>query len=213
MKCCQLAHAGLHLSRWRRHETGIARPGATDPVLAAPELPRQAIGTAAPGQQPAMDLAQQTRGQGKALAQPGQSVLQPSDVTGDLHHVIERHAGSLLQFKEEQVGERRLGAFDLGGEQGLAAHVGVEEQLRIREQGRDAIEAAAGQQRPIVQRLQRTLQQHRRIGRQWRWHERPDHFPSGAGDLVATGAIAPHEASLGRTLNTRQAYSRESRLL
>jgi hypothetical protein len=157
-----------------------------------------------------MDSVQQARGQGEVLVQPGQSMLQSRDVAGDLHHVIEGNARRHLQFKEEQVRERGLGAFDLGGEQGLATHVGVEEQLRIGKQGRGSIEAAAGQRRPIVQRLQRTLQQHRRIGRQGRRDERPDRFPGGAGDLVATGAVAPHVASPGRTFNTHQADSRKS---
>jgi hypothetical protein len=57
----QLPHAVLHQSRRRRHEPGVSRPGAADPVLATPELPRQAIGAATTGQQPAMDLAQQGR--------------------------------------------------------------------------------------------------------------------------------------------------------
>ena len=92
-----------------------------------------------------MDLAQQAAGQGEALAQPGQAMLQPGHIAGNLHHVVKRNAGCLLQLKEQQVGEGGLGALDLGGEQGLAAHVGVEEQLGIRQQGGDAIEAAAGQ--------------------------------------------------------------------
>ncbi len=62
----------------------------------------------------------------------------------------------------------RPGAFDLGGEQGLAPHIGVEKQLGVGEQGGDPLKPSAGQQRPLVQCLQRPRQLQRRIRRQWR---------------------------------------------
>ena len=99
----QLAHAGLHLPRRRRHEAGFAGPGATDPVLAAPELPGQPIGSATPCQQPAVDLSQQAGGEGKALPQPRHTVLQPRYVTGDLDHVIEWDSRGFLQLKQQQI--------------------------------------------------------------------------------------------------------------
>ena len=52
-------------------------------------------------------------------------MLQAGNVAGDLHHVIKRHARGFLQFEQQQIGEGRLGALDLGGEQGLTPHVGV----------------------------------------------------------------------------------------
>ncbi len=73
-------------------------------------------------------LAQQAVGERKALAQPRHAVLEGGDVVGDFHHVVERHAGGFVELEQEQVGERRLRALDLGGEDGLPAHVGVEKQ-------------------------------------------------------------------------------------
>ena len=46
----QLLYADLYQSRRRRHELCIAWAGSADPVLAAPEIPWQAIGTATSGQ-------------------------------------------------------------------------------------------------------------------------------------------------------------------
>ena len=76
----QLPHARVHQPRWRRHEAGVARSGAADPVLTAAELPRQPVGSAAPGQQPGVDFAQQTGGEREALPQPCQAVLQSRHV-------------------------------------------------------------------------------------------------------------------------------------
>jgi hypothetical protein len=100
----------------------------------------------------------------------------------------------LTQLKEQQIGEGRLGPFDLGGKQGFTPHIGVEKQLGVREQGGDPVQPSAGQQRPLVQRLQWPRQLQRRIRRQWRRHEGPHCFTGGAGDLVAPGGIAPHGA-------------------
>jgi len=44
-------------------------------------------------------------------------------------NVVEWRAGRLLHFKEQEVGERRLGAFDLGREHCFAPDIGVEEEL------------------------------------------------------------------------------------
>ena len=46
----QLAHARTYQPLRRWHEAGVARPGAADPLLTAPELAGQPIGSAAPGQ-------------------------------------------------------------------------------------------------------------------------------------------------------------------
>lgn len=52
-------------------------------------------------------------------------MLQSRDVIGDLPHVYEGNAAGFLQFKEQQIKERRLVAFDLEGKQGLTPHLGV----------------------------------------------------------------------------------------
>ena len=47
-------------------------------------------------------------------------------------------------IEEQEVGQRRLRAFDLGREEGLLADVEVDEQVRVREHRCDAVEAAQG---------------------------------------------------------------------
>ena len=59
----QLAHALQHLFGRRRNEGRIARTGAADPVLAAPEFPRGLIAATTLGQQHTVDLAEQPQRQ------------------------------------------------------------------------------------------------------------------------------------------------------
>ena len=90
---------------------------------------------------------------GKPLAQAREAVLQRGDVVRDLDDVVERHAGRLVDLEQQQIRERGLRAFDLRREHRFSADVGVEEELGIRQQGRDAVEAAAGEQRALQEGL------------------------------------------------------------
>jgi hypothetical protein len=124
-------------------------------------------------------------------------MLQACHIAGDLDDVVKRNAGCFLQLEQQQIGQRRLGALDLGGEQGLAPQVGVEEQIGIGQQGGDTIQAATGQQRLLVQGLKGSSQHHWRIRGQRRRHESPHRFPGGAGDLVTPRSDALHGGSDG----------------
>jgi hypothetical protein len=135
----QIRHAALHQPRGRRYEAGVASSGATDPVLAVPELTRQSIGATPTGEQHGMNLPQQTGGEGETTGQPGRAVFERRHVTRNLRHIIERHSRRLLQLKQQEVRQGRLGALDLGGEQGFPPHVGVEKQLGIGKKCRHAI--------------------------------------------------------------------------
>ena len=99
----QRRHAGLHGLRWRRHKARIARPGATDPVLGAPELAGGFVAATATAHQQGVHFAQQPVAQGEITAQAGHAVLQCRHVVGDFHHVIEGHTGQLVQLKQQQV--------------------------------------------------------------------------------------------------------------
>ena len=88
-------------------------------------------------------------------------MLHGGHVVGDLDDVVERHTRSFFHLEQQQVGQRRLGAFDLRREDGLAANVGIEKQVRIGQQRRDAVQPAAGQQGAIQQPLSGRCQRQR----------------------------------------------------
>ena len=209
MNCSSCAHAVLDQTRRRRHEAARCPGGCRRSSSGCAGTRRAAARHRDPG--PAAGRGFRAAGGWRAGSppQPGQAVLQGCHVAGDLDHVVERNAGCFLQLEQQQIGEGRLGALDLGGEHGLAPHVGVEEQLGIGQQGGDTIQAAAGQQRLLVQGLQGSSQHHRRLRGQRRRHEGPHRFPGGAGDLVVAGGLTPHGPPPRRTLNTPSAYSRK----
>jgi hypothetical protein len=98
-------------------------------------------------------------------------VFQSAHVARHLEHVVEWGAGRLLHLEEQQVGERRLRALDLRGEHGLLAHVAVEEEVGVREQGGDGVQPAEGEQGTLEQRLSRSGKVERRLRRQRRGDE------------------------------------------
>jgi hypothetical protein len=82
-------------------------------------------------EQHAVHVAQQTQTQGKAAAQPLDSVGHGRHTSTDFAGIVERHAGLLVDFEQQQIGQRRLGAFDLRREHRLLAHEAVEHQVRV----------------------------------------------------------------------------------
>jgi len=69
--------------------------------------------------------------QGEALLQPSDSMLERADIAGHLLHIVERNARSPVELVEQQVGQGRLGAFDLTGEHGLATDVVIQKKVRL----------------------------------------------------------------------------------
>ena len=186
------SHAKLDLQRRRRDELRVARARAADPVLAAAKFAGLLFGPAPTRQKLFVDLAQQAIGERKAVPQPRHAVLQRGHIVGDLHHIIKRRARGLFQFEQQQVGQRRLGTLDLAGEHRLAAHIGIQKQIRIRQQGGDAVETTASQQCLFQQALARAAEVERGRGRQGRGHESPHCFTRGAGDVKVSGGAALH---------------------
>ena len=86
----KFAHTLQHIFGRRRNKSRIARPGAADPVLAAPELARGLI--AAPA------LAQQARHEFRGKDAATAATLPPAgagrNIVVDIPHVIQRDAGS-----------------------------------------------------------------------------------------------------------------------
>ena len=131
-----------------------------------------------------MDLAQQPVGQREATAQPFQAVLKGRHIVGDLDDVCQRHAGGLIQLEQQQVGERRLGTLDLGGQHRLLPHVRVEEQGRVRQDRRDAIQPSDRERRRLQGSLETRVPGDRGLGREWSGHERTDPFATYDGDFI-----------------------------
>lgn len=139
-----------------------------------------------------MDLADQPVGQREAPAQPRQAMLQCGNVVGHLDHVVKGHSGRLFEFKEQQVGERRLGSFNLRGEHGLLADVGIEEEGLVGQQRGHAVEAAEREDRRLELLLQRAGERNRRCGRKRGRQERAHLVAADRGDLVAAGFPSSH---------------------
>src|SRR5690606_909635 len=149
----EVGHAVRDVLWRRRHELGVPGTSATDPNLAGPELSGPLFGTATLSEQNSMDLANQAARERESLTQAGQAVVERCDVGRDFDDVVERDAGRFLQLEQEQVRERRLRALDLARDDRLTADVGVEEQVRLRQERGDRVEPAAGEEGLVVQPL------------------------------------------------------------
>ena len=192
----QRAHARLNLLGRGRDEVGIAGAGAADPVLAAAELAGLFFIAAALRHEGGVHFAEETVREREAFANARHAVLQGGDVIGDFHHVVERHAWSLGQLKEQEVGEGRLRALDLRGEHGLAPDVRVEKKMRVRQQGADAVQPSNGECGALQKQLPGTGDFQGWHGRQWRRHKSTHLLaPFGRG-VIGAGGGAVHGAKL-----------------
>ena len=99
----QRAHALRHRIGRRRNKGRISRPGAAYPVLAAPKFARCLIVATAFCQQHPMDFPEQSQRQRQPFFQQAQTMVEGSDIVADLLHIIQRHAGLLIQFEQQQV--------------------------------------------------------------------------------------------------------------
>jgi hypothetical protein len=129
------------LARRCRHEDGVPRPGAADPVLRRPELARVLGGTPTAGQQAGVHLANEPK-RHRDIAQALEAVHHRIDVARHLADIVDRFALDGRVFEAKQVRQRRLRALDLRRQHGLLADVHVEEQLLIGQQHGGAREQA-----------------------------------------------------------------------
>lgn len=65
-----------------------------------------------------------------------------SKVAGNFYDFIKRRAWGFLDLEEQQFRQRGLSPFDLRRENGLSPYVGVEEEIRVRKQQRDAVQSS-----------------------------------------------------------------------
>jgi hypothetical protein len=143
-----------------------------------------------------MDLADETIREREALSKAFQPVFEGRDVVRDLDDVIERDPRRFVQLEEEKVGERRLRPFDLRGEHGLFADVGVKEEFLVGQKRGDTVEPAERQHCRLQLLLQDSVEIKRRGGRQRGRNEGTDFLSAGRSDFVATCSSTPHGAPL-----------------
>ena len=188
----QRVHAGRDMPGRRRHEGGVAGARAADPVLAGAELAGVFAAAAALRQQFGVYLAEQAQGERKALAQALEPVVHGRDVVADFANVVDRYAGLLVEFEKQEVREGGLRAFDHRGEDRLFADIGVEEEGHVRQQGRDAVEAAESQQGVVEPFAQGGRPDDRRRRREVGRDEGPGLLADGRDRLVTALECSLH---------------------
>jgi hypothetical protein len=99
----ELAHAFEHVFSGRRNKGRIARPGAADPVLAAPEFARRKAAASPLVEKHPVNLSYQPQRQRQPALQESLAVVKSRNVVADFPHVIKRDAGFLVQLVEQQV--------------------------------------------------------------------------------------------------------------
>ena len=211
-KLLQRTHALHHAVRRWRDEPCVPRTRATDPHLAAAELARCLVTSTPTSKEHAVDLAQQPERKREPAPEPLDPVAQCGYVVRYLAHVFERDAGRLIALVEEEIGEGRLRAFDLRGDQRLLADVGIDEERGVRQQRGHTVELP---ERPVglfEEGLVGGSQLQRRLRRQRNRHEgleslvtaadshdlscRPLHDPLGSGTLNKASIPEPYSTTL-----------------
>ena len=93
-----------------------------------------------------MHLAQEAVGEGEAGSEAGDAVVQGGDEVRGFEGVGGVGGGvgdgRASCFVEQEVGQRGVDAFDMGGEDGLFADVAVGDEGGVGEEGGDGVEAA-----------------------------------------------------------------------
>lgn len=149
-----------------RDEPGVGGAAAADPVLIAAELTQCLVGSADSFKQKLMGFTQQARGEGQARGLDRfDAVAHRNDVVGRLLDVCGGNARSGVALEEQEVGERRLRAFDLRGEHRLLADVRVEQRVGVGEKCRDPVETPE----LLVCDPEQALQLGGQLQRRFRW--------------------------------------------
>ena len=179
----QFAHRALDLLRRGGNKVCIAGATTSDPVLRPAELAGGEVLPAATRQQVGMHLTDQSVREREPLPKPRHAMLQSQDIVGDLDHVVEGSAGGVIEFKEQEVRERGLGALDLGRQHSFLTNVGVKEELRVGQHIRDAIKPSERKVRAIQLARKGTGNLERRV-------RQPDY----CGNQHAPGRVRPSRA-------------------
>ena len=97
----------------RRHEHGVGWRSAADPVLGAAELAGLLAGSPAVTQQRAVHLPDQAGRYRQSFLDALEPDFQCGHVVGHFPNVVHRHAGCFVELEQQEVGQRRLRAFNL----------------------------------------------------------------------------------------------------
>ena len=172
----QVGHEVGNLAGRRRHEHRVAGAAAADPVLRAPEFAGLPFAAASLRQQFLVNPPDQAQRDRKALPYSREAVIHGRDVVRNVLNVVERHPRQLRPFEQQELGQRRLRALDLGREQCLFPDIHVEEQVGVRQDRGHAIEPAE-REIGIIQQAVEPVHADRRRRRQGRRNKRFDPLP------------------------------------
>ena len=167
---------------WRRHKHGVAGARAANPVLRLAQFTGLAACAASTVHEQAVCLPHQAHAHGQPVG-VAQGVLCPAkgaQVIGDFFHIVGVADGQ-PRFFVKQVDQRRLGAFNLGGEQGFFANGAVEQPVNGRHQPGNPLKTRQRQFGRAVELGIAGGVEHGRRRRQGMWHERPHTLPKGGG--------------------------------
>ena len=192
-KALERRHAVGHGGVRRRREGGIARPGAADPVLRAAKLAGSFIAAPSVQHQHLVYLADQAIRQRKTFLQAIQAVIERRHVVRDFAHVVKRNPGRFHQLEAQKIRQRRLRALDLRGKHRFLAYVGVQKKRIVRQERRNAVEAAQSKYRRFQRLLQRSVQNQGGLRRQRRRHKGANALTADACLFIAAAFSALHD--------------------
>ena len=118
-----------------------------------------------------MDLADEPKRERQAIQLP-KPMVQRRDVVEDLVGVVGPRGVEEASLHLEHVAERCLGAFDLGGEDGLLAHVHEHEEFGVGQRLDGAVELAEQAVRARQERPHLVVEGDGGLGREVEGHER-----------------------------------------
>jgi hypothetical protein len=101
----ELAQQLCYPVRRRWNEAGVARTGATDPVLRLPDSTRLSVLSPSTGHEPLVGSVQESNRKRKPFlsAELASGVFQRFQIVADLFHVLRRGSGRCLGFRGQQI--------------------------------------------------------------------------------------------------------------
>jgi hypothetical protein len=154
------------------------------------------VAAASTAKEERVNLADEAERERETVPDAGESVFEGGDVVADLGDVVHGGTGLLVEFEEEEVGQRGLGALDHGGEHGLLANVAVEEEGYIRQKGGDTVHTAQGHEGLLKAASERRMPVDGRLGRQRGRDKGPNRLPEGGCGLVVAWLFPLHEGNV-----------------
>src|SRR3990170_2610378 len=150
-----------------------------------------------------MNLAEEPQANREPAPNALEAMIHRPDVVRGLADVLDRHARRNVVLEEQEVGERRLSAFDLRRQDRFLPDVRVQELIWIGQQQRDSIQTTKRLISEIEQCLHLRVDRECRHGRKWARIEGVIRLPADRGTTEGAGAIT---AARRRSFATRHCY-------